>query len=553
MQSFFRNDNVSRTEWRRVTFWGGLFAIITLLPFVWATIATGSEWHFAGLLMDVNDSASALSKIRDGINGDWLIQLRYTPETHEPAGLFPLYVVLGHMARALGFSELLVFHLARLATSMLMFASLYLLGATVWKRLRPRWLFFFLSILGSGMGWLVVTLQIGIVTPDLYLPEGFPLFAALTNPQYPLSIALLALIASEFLQAFRPGFREVPSAENGGLNILIYTTVLALIQPTALISIGLAICIFVIITSYRQRAVAWHEFRWFSMLFLPAFPVLFYYLLILNNNDTIRDYVDQYTRRTPDFFALLLGYGFLLVLAVPGIWRAVRRFDRDGDQIMLLWLVTNIASLYLPSNFYQQILLGLSIPIVFFVVRSIEEFWFEKIDPKHYLTATMLIFTLVIPSNIIAMVLPIYGAIINEESGVEYGILIDRSYEDTFDWLSENGNRDEVALASPSVSRWLPTATDLRVVYGHPFETTHASRREKQVNAFFAGKSCNFFKNPSKDYQIDYVIWGPRERAIAAEAGTEAMSEACEGMLSLEANLIVEFDDVTLYILREAR
>ena len=31
-------------------------------------------------------------------------------------------------------------------------------------------------------------------------------------------------------------------------------------------------------------------------------------------------------------------FALALIVALPGIYRAIRRFERDGDRVMLLWL-----------------------------------------------------------------------------------------------------------------------------------------------------------------------------------------------------------------------
>jgi hypothetical protein len=549
MQPLFRSDNVSESEWRWVTVWGGLFAFLTLIPFAWAIIASQDNFHFFGLLADIPNGASALSKIRDGINGNWAVQLRYTPEQHEATGFFPFYVLLGHVARIFGFSEILVFHLARLATSYLMFASFYQLSANIWKRIRPRRLFFFLTILGSGLGWLLLAAGFRSITPDLSIPEAFPLYAAFTNPQYPLSIALLALLAGQFMIVFRPGFREVPAVDNGGLSILVFSTLLVIVQTTALIAFGSALFVFTVVTSYRKRQIAWHELRWFSMVFLPAFPVVVYYVLILATNDILREYNLQLVSSVPNPFLMILGYGLLLVIAAPGIYYGLRRFNRDGDQLMIIWLIVNVIFIYLPFNLQQRLLLGLTIPIGYFAVRAIEEFWFDQIPIRYYPAAMVIIFTLIIPSNIIAMVIPIYGAIIDEAQGEDSALLVHEDYSEIYDWLDENGNPGEVILASPNISLWVPAETDLRVVYGHPFESVPADALDEMVEDYYSGDTCDLPFDESQDFEVDYVVWGPQEVELSKDEG----STRCRLDTASAANLEYEFGDVTLYVLREPR
>lgn len=558
----FRNADVSTQEWRWVVFFGGLFVILTLIPYAWAMAISGDSWRFLGILTNPQDGATYFSKIRQGMNGNWLFELRYTPEKHDPAGMFSFYLLLGHIARLLNFSPVVVFHLARLATSLFMFTALYQLGAKVWQRIRPRRLFFFLASIGSGLGWLaIIFFGADDLAPDLNVPEAFPLYAAYINPHFPLSIGCLALLTSIILQVYRPGFEEAPTAENGGLPVIVYSIILAIIQPPALVGIGGALMAFILISSYRQREIPWHEIRWAAMILLPAFPVLLYYMLVFQTNDMFSRFNEQNITPSPNILLTLSGYGILLILAIPGIVRAVRRFERDGDQFMLLWLVVNIIAIYIPYSLQRRFLIGLIIPIVYFAVRSLEDYWFDHIKKGWQGVILILAFMLLIPSNIIVLGIPLYGAVANRESGADAGILLNKDYIEVYDWLADVGHKDEVALAATNTSLWLPARTDLRVVYGHPFETVPAEKRENQMKDFFSGRDCTtLFEADRLNFEISYVIYGPLEREIAAEAREEnpnADFQDCLEYLRSEyitdPDQVKSFGDVTLYTLRELR
>ncbi len=561
MQPFQKAD-VSTQEWRWVAFFAGLFVILTLIPYAWAMVATEENWSFLGILIIPQDGATYFSKIRQGMNGSWLLDLHYTPETHEPAGLFTFYLMLGHVARLLSFSPVVIFHLTRLATSFFMFTALYQLGAKVWQRVRPRRLFFIIVSMGSGLGWMTITfVKADNLPPDLAVPEAFPLYAAYTNPHFPLSIGCLALLTSTILQVYRPGFDEAPTAENGGMAVIVYSIILAIVQPAALIGLGGALVVFILISGYRQREIPWHETRWAAMILLPIFPVILYYILVFQTNDVFAEFNEQTNTSAPNIFLTLIGYGVLLILAIPGIVRAVRRFERDGDQFMLLWLIVNAIVLYIPHSYQQSSFVGLVIPIVFFAVRSLEDYWFNRITRGWHWVALVMAFVLMIPSNIIGLGIPLYGAVVNPEGGADAAILIDQNYIEVYEWLEEIGRQNEVVLAGPNTSLWLPARTDLRVVYGHPFETVPAEKREQQMEDFFSGRDCTtLFDTKQVNFEITYVIYGPEEREITEEVRQDNPDETFRDcIVTLEDRFVIEpeqkreFGDVTLYTLRELR
>lgn len=552
----FRKDDISRHEWRWVALMAGFLVTLTLLPYAWASIVSDEKWQFLGILMNPEDGATYFSKIRQGTAGYWLFELMHTPEVHDRAGLFTFYLLLGQIARILGLSTVVVFHLTRVATSLFMFTALYQLGAVIWKRLRPRRLFFALAAVGSGLGWIVLFISPKNLSPDLNVPEAFPFYASLINPHFPLSIGVLALLAGVFLQVFRPGHNEAPSVENGGLAAIVYSIILAIVQPPALVSFGGALVLFVLIDAYRTREIPWHEIRWSSMVLLPAFPFALYYLLVFNFNETMGAFNEQNITHSPNVLLTLMAFGLLLLVATPGIVRAVRLFERDGDQLMLLWLTVNFIGIYTPFSLQRRLLIGLIIPLVYFCVRAIEDYWFTRVPPKYHRWAITGLLVFLIPTNVIVLLIPLFGAVANREAGADAGILVEKAYVDVFDWLEINAREDEVVLSSPIISSWVPAQANVRVVYGHPYETVPAKLRERQVKNFFEGKDCDALFAEALDFDVAYVIWGPREEEMGIDQKTDEMMpgvEACRQKVEDLATLTETFGDVTLYILREPR
>lgn len=553
-----RATDVSTQEWRWVAFWGGVLVTLTLIPYAWAVVSADDTWFFMGILPNPQDGASYFAKIRFGMDGNWLYELQHTPQSHEPAGLFFFYLLLGQIARIIGFSPFLIFHLARIAASLFMFTAIYRLGAHVWQRQRPRRLFWLLTSVASGLGWLIVPFTADNLPPDIGIPEAFPLYAAYANPHFPLSIGCLALMAGIYLMVFRPGYTQAPTAENGGSLILFYSVILAIIQPPALVAFGSGLMIFVLVSGYTRGEIPWHEIRWASMLALPTLPLVVYYILVFSTNDVFGAFNDQNMTPSPNLILTLFGYGILLAIALPGINRAVRRFERDGDQLMLLWLAVNVVVIYLPISLQRRLFIGMVIPIVYFAVRALEDYWFERIKARWQQIALIIALIFMVPSNFIVLIVPLYGAVSNREAGNESFILLQADYINAFQWLNEFGNEGEVTLASPEVSLWLPAETSQRVVYGHPFETVPSEELENEVMDFFEGRDCTILLD-GRPLEIDYLILGPEEIEIgddALEDDPDLNPRACidEVIASIEnPQAIQDFGTVQIYTLRELR
>ncbi len=552
--------DVSRQEWRWVAFWGGFLVTLTLIPYAIAILASNNDWAFMGVLANPQDGATYFAKIEEGREGNWLYELQHTPQSHTPAGAFTIYLLLGQIARLVGVSPFVIFHLARIAASLFMFTAIYRLGAHVWLRIRPRRLFFAITSVATGLGWLMIPfMSANRIPPDLGIPEAFPLYAAYANPHFPLSIACLAMLTGIYINVFRPGYDQAPTVENGGSLVLFYAVTLSIVQPPALVGLGGALFVLTAITAYNQRAIPWHEVRWVAMLGLAGLPILIYYILLFTTNDVFSDFNQQNITLSPPIPFALASYGLLLVLAIPAINRARKHFERDGDQLMLLWLMISAFTLYMPHPLQRRFFIGLIIPIVYFVVRALEDYWFERITKRWHRIALVMVFVLMLPSNFITLLIPLFGVVSNQEQGANAGLMLDRDYVDMFTWLDGFGVENEVVLASPDVSLWLPAATPLRVVYGHPYETVPNDQRRQAVEDFFEGRDCDRVFSYANVFTIDYLVVGPMELQMALDAREENPEDAFIDCIAqivasvADAQAVQTFGDVSLYILRDLR
>jgi hypothetical protein len=541
MQSL-RTIDISPKEWRWVFIISGVLAALTLVPYAWALAAnaSASEWQFMGILANPQDGASYLAKIGQGARGAWLLHFAHTPEPHTGAAIQVFYLLLGHIARLTGVSELLIFHLTRVLSTLFMFSALYVFGATVWMRLRPRRLFFLLVSLGSGLGWLVLLLDPSqSAIPDVTVPEAYPLYAAYANPHFPLTIGALALIAGAYVNIFRIDFREEPTAANDGLTIFLLTLLVAFVFPQALIPFGTALVTFWLVTALRQRAIPVFELRWLSMYILPAALLAAYYYVVVTYNP-IMDAIwnGQVNAVSASPLLMILGYGVILLVALPGLWRALRQFEKDADQLMLIWLLANFVLVFLPFNQQRRFMTGLIIPTTFFAVRSIEDYWIDLIPQRGRLVAAALLIVLVLPSNVFALGVPLFG-LLNPEAGLEQRLLVERGYWDAMLWMAEHGKPDDVALSSPNIGLWIPAYGAKRVVYGHPWETLDADVKQTEVVSWYEGSDCDHLLDA---YHVRYIVVGPQERQIS-----DGQDAACLDMLAEGDFDSVTFDTVIVY------
>jgi len=391
----------------------------------------------------------------------------------------------------------------------------------------------------GGLGWLYLMLSGNTTSPDIATPQTSAFFSALVNVHYPLAIMCVSILTSILLSVYRPGSSTSPGIENGGMIAWIMSILLAFLYPEALIPIGIAMLGSTLAHWYNRRQITIREFRWGLWVLVPALPIVAYYILSLINSPILMTWLTQHTLPPPNVLVLLIGFGVPLLIALPGIARAIRHLEADGDRYMLLWLMAMIVGAYLPLPFGQTLFLGVTIPIAYFAARSLEDFWFQFLNRRLRRRLYILAVPFMVMSNLLVLVLPIYP-IFSGNNPDQF--MLPSAYIAGFEWIQTHTNSQDVILASPDVSVWSPYWTGARVVYGHPQETIHAQVQLSKVLQWYRvtqsseGECRDLLRRltPS-DNPVRYVIYGPHERNIGTASCLQYM------------RFVASCDDVTIY------
>ncbi len=494
---------ITPAEWRWVVITGTILVLLAFAPFLWVAATVADPWQFMGVLNNYRDGATYLSKMVQGMEGSWLVHFQHTPESHNGAFIQVIYPALGQIARLISIQPIALFHAVRVVASLLMYMALYHLAATIWTRLRTRRIFFTLMAVGSGLGWFFGALTGDASFPDLSIPEMYPFYSSLVNVHFPLALACLSLLASIFILAYRPGSNSEPSFRNGGLLAALLSLAISLLYPQALLPFGLAAGLCVLVAARQTRRLPLRELRWLLVTILPALPMATYYLAVVMYNPAMAEWHRQNVTLMPSFLSLIVGLGVLLWIALPGIYRAARRLEPDGDRLMLLWMLVIIVLVYLPTGTQRRFAAGLMIPIVYFATRALEDFWFQRINRRWRYRLLVLVVPLVTLSHVF---------ILFSNTRPNLGPFLQRDYAAALQWLKPRTTADDVILAAEQASIWIPAWTGARVVYGHPYETLQADLKWQQVTDWYAGTAdCQTLP---QTYAVRYVIVGPLEREL---------------------------------------
>jgi hypothetical protein len=516
MQQTRYTDQITAAEWRWVTIWATALSLLTLLPFVLVPFALpDQDATFMGILHDPEGTVSGLASMRLGERGEWLWRDLHTPEPQNGAISDVIYVVLGHIARFVQLEPLALFHIARVLAAMFMFHAFYVLSAAIWSKINTRRLFWFVVSVGAGLGWIAAPL-LRQFTPDIEFSAIFPFHVALASIHLPLAVGCLAFLAGAMLDSMRPGSYAMPGVSNSGLSLIVFSVTLALLYPQAFIPLGITYALLLALDA-RRRSVYGRNAQWFMWFIVPPLPLLAYILIVTVSNPVVMEIWQLGSAAAvPSPLKLLIALGLPLIFALPGLWRALRRFEPDGSAFMLVWLAAMLLLAYLMPVIRGKYLLGLMLPIAYFVARSAEDFWFPRVTDRRWrwrLIAAAV--PLIVASNAIVLIIPL---------GTAGRLTLPADYGDSLNFLHGRPAAG-VVVASGPVGLWLPSWTGQQTVYASSRRTLDASAKAAAIRQFYGAQSeadCDALLNgevsKGEPFRVRYVLLGPLERAIGDAA-----------------------------------
>lgn len=509
--------HVSPTEWRWVTAIVTAVLILATVPILTAQSLqlANTNQIFMGIAHDYWRGAASLSRMVEGGNGQFIVQFQHTSETYTPTLIEPLYPALGQITASLGISYLAFFHLMRLIAALLMYFAIYQLAASIWVRVRTRRIFFVITAFGGGLGWLLQGMGIGLgsIYPDLTIVQGYPSLSALVNVHFPLAIACVALIASVLIPVFRPGEMAEPSVDNGGALLFLLSLVLGLIYPDALMPLFVAALGSIIWQMGIRRRITWRDWRWGLWFIVPALPLLLLWQTIIGSSTELSIWLAQRNAALPSPIGLLVGAGLVLLIAVPGLHRAITRFEPDGDRFMIFWLLAIIALMYVQANPF--VLLGWWLPLGYFAARASEDFWFRHIKHRHRSRWYVAITPLVCVGIVFWWIVP-FITLGLPNSATSRALTMEADYVGAIEWLNNHASDDQVVLSDPHIGLWIPTRSNLRVVFGHPTETLNAREKITAVRQWYGlnGTDEDACLSLIAQNRVAFVLYGMREAQL---------------------------------------
>ena len=526
---------VAQAEWRWVLVVGLVALAIVSVPYLAGGSSETPARKFGGCILLAEDCYSYLAKMRQGAEGAWLFHLAYTPEPHRGALIYPFYLLLGKVAALLPGSDLTarlvwVYHVARVVFGLGLLLTVYRFLAVCTEQVAARRLAWLMVTFGGGLGWLLLVFGqsnwLGSPPLDFYLPEGFAFLVLFGFPHLALAQSLLLWGILFLMRAWRINTKPEASntqhttrITNYELRITNYSSRIttlkwAILSGLLWAGLGLIVPFYVAVAwavtgaawallGLRTRQILFHEGLLAGVAALLSAPVVAYNAWVFASDPVYATWAAQNRILSPHPLHYLAAYGIPLVLAAFAVRRA---WQGEGlGWLALAWVGVVPVLAYLPFNLQRRLVAGVQVPLDLLAAWGAAQLWRSR---RRWLASALLATTL--PTSLV-LVAGSSAWMFTQPPPVFH----DAAEIAALDWLAGHVQAGDVILTAYDTGNYLPVRVGARVFLGHGLETVDADQKAESVRRFFDVATDDTWRQQLlAHYSVDYVFWGPAERAL---------------------------------------
>jgi len=481
--------------WTLPVVMGLVLAVVTAIPYLYAYAVEPQGHVFMGFFYLGDDANTYLAKMRQGWEGSWSWQNRYTTESSPSAYLFLFWLALGHLAFLLNLPLIVVFHLARVAAAFALMAAAWLFICHFIESPSARRFAFFFCALGLGMGYVIQALGHPVIfgnttdTLDWRMPELTAFYSVLALPHFAWSGVFAALGVALTLKAIARGSLWL------GLIAGAAWLGQASIHPQMPILMGGATAVALMLrpAPFRGWIAAAIAFA------VPAPYILYSYAAFIGNPEVQRWTFHSKNALPPETISFLFAIAPQLLLALTGISGALRRRTRE-DLFLVAWLLLVAAILYLPNpagDLRRRFLDGLYLPLVVLGAHGLYCAVlprFRSARAKALIPFSYVSFSTVGTAFLVLAPLAVAGQPEYSVPTAEYNGLT---------WLGSQPTGR--VLSMPGVGLYVPAYSSDTVYVGHYDETfDYAAKTQTAYDVLTGASDIEQFIQSNR---IRYVVW----------------------------------------------
>lgn len=471
---------------------------ITSLPYVMALVNTPPGGQYVGLVDKVADGLTYFSKMRQGWEGKWLFENRYSYQAHQPVLLYTFFLALGHVARWSDLSLVAVYHFARILFSLLMLGVVFRFYREWLPQQKQRTLALVLFAFSSGLGWLLPGCELETwvrqQSVDLWMPEAVPFYAMMISPLFCFSLALMVFVLATLLHLMR----DRQSAHD--MWAIPAFVLLALVHPYDIIPLEVLLIAGLLLKLWHRKGTG--SLSFWMLLGLSPIPVILYEVYVFRTNPAMHGWMLQ--NRTPSSHIVwyLTAYAPLIVFALVAVLTRESRSLRNSPAF--LWLLLGIPIAYLPVAFQRRMIMGWTIPLAGFAAVGIWKVLDHILadNPARRRLALLVTCSALSLTNLL-LVWRVCAVPRNHPDM----IYLTRSEATAMRRLDSLSNSDETVLTSPRLGLLVPALAGNRVLTGHWSETGDFYRMCGVANDFLSSTASSSYRSQViRDYGIRWVL-----------------------------------------------
>lgn len=459
--------------------------VVTSAPYFYGTHLAAPDRVFTGFLIDVPDHAQYWSWVRES-RDSLFIRNTMTPEANAPIFMNIMMWLLARAQSALGMSFPVLFQVWRGAALVAMIVALRSFLIHVVPDAPTRRTAFWLAVMGSGFGWILIVAKTLLRLPeapfptDIYTAEPNTFLGLLAYPYFPLAQSCVLLACVGVWRAHvlndRGGILLAGAAAFSGTALHAYDL---LVMAAALGS-------FLLVTWVHERRVPWRLAVAAGTAGMCGAPVALYYARLTADDPLWQSILTQYANAgvwTPPHIHLVVLMGVSLLLAVAALLS--RTLPDTGARFAAGWAVAGIALVYIPTVFQIKMLAAWQFPLAILAAhwwhrRVVGSTWAASRHRHLQLATTALIATAAL-TNVY-----LYAWRVSElrRRDTPYFMHVDESA--ALAWLSGHTSPEDVLVAPESVGRFVPGLGHTRTYLAHWAMTNRYFERRDAVARFFS-------------------------------------------------------------------
>jgi hypothetical protein len=376
-----------------------------------------------------------------------------------------------------------------LIVSTYQFAGIFL-RSVVWR----RWVTILASV-GGGLGWVLVLFGasdwLGSLPLEFFSPETFGFLSIYGLPHLILARAAWLAAASWYL-ADEKGWRA-------GFALLVA----GIVHPPLLLpAVAAATAHQISLMGMGRNSSVW--FRRLVRLLIPSVPLVGYLGWSILTDPYLQAWAEQNVIRSPHPVHYLVAYGALVPAAVLGARRLLRERSSTG-LFPVSWVIIAPGLAYAPLELQRRLTDGVWVVLLILAALGIEGA--SRMRRRQF---RMLLSTLLLPSTALLLA---FGIRVARAPGEP--VFRDGHEIAAFATLRAEAPQGSTVLAAFETGNAVPAWAPVRVVAGHGPETVGLAEILPRIASFYGATLTEDERSSFLiSHSVDFVFWGPRERAL---------------------------------------